>query len=289
MTDNNTPLISIIMNCYNGEQFLKSALDSIYHQTYQNWEIIFWDNASTDRSADIAQSYGSKLKYFKALNTTPLGEARVLATEKASGDYIAFLDVDDLWCKSKLEKQIYLFSEGDYAFIYCGTEVIFDDGGRESIYKSDEVLKSGNIFADLAIKNFITFSSVIVDRSKFIECGGFPKHFKNSTDYWIFLRLAHKYTVAAVQEICCKYRVHSNNLSSLQEVIGAEESIEILSTFLPDQDAVEGLKYQYVQLATAYIKEKKIFSALRILIIKGGWTLFLRRVIDKLVRLALYK
>ena len=64
-----TPLISVIMNCYNGEAFLKNAIDSVYAQTYKNWEIIFWDNASTDTSADIALSYDERLKYFKDVET----------------------------------------------------------------------------------------------------------------------------------------------------------------------------------------------------------------------------
>ena len=56
------PLVSVVVNCYNGEKYLKEALDSIYAQTYKNWEIIFWDNASTDRTALIAKSYDKKLK-----------------------------------------------------------------------------------------------------------------------------------------------------------------------------------------------------------------------------------
>ena len=59
-----TPLVSIIINCYNGEKYLAQAIDSIYNQTYKNWEIIFWDNASTDKSASIAKSYDSRLKYY---------------------------------------------------------------------------------------------------------------------------------------------------------------------------------------------------------------------------------
>ena len=76
------PLISVIMNCYNGAKFLEEAIDSIYSQTYSNWEIIFWDNASTDDSASIAKSYDDRLKYHLALETTPLGEARDLALKK---------------------------------------------------------------------------------------------------------------------------------------------------------------------------------------------------------------
>ncbi len=91
---NNILEVSIIMNCLNGEKYLKDSIGSIYSQTYDNWEIIFWDNASTDRSDEIAQSYDSRLKYFRSDETYSLGKARNLAVSKAKGEYIAFLDVD---------------------------------------------------------------------------------------------------------------------------------------------------------------------------------------------------
>ena len=62
MEDKVTPLVSVIMNCYNSDRYLKEAIDSVYMQSYPNWEIIFWDNASTDRSSEIAKSYNDKLK-----------------------------------------------------------------------------------------------------------------------------------------------------------------------------------------------------------------------------------
>jgi len=61
---NDQQLVSVIMNCHNGEKYLREAIDSVYAQTYKNWEIIFWDNYSTDNSAKIAKSYNDKLKYY---------------------------------------------------------------------------------------------------------------------------------------------------------------------------------------------------------------------------------
>jgi len=75
-------LVSIIINCYNGEEYLSEALNSVYSQTYKNWEIIFWDNCSIDKSSIIAKSYGHKLKYYKSEFNTTLGEARNLAIQK---------------------------------------------------------------------------------------------------------------------------------------------------------------------------------------------------------------
>lgn len=78
-----SPLISIIINCFNGERFLREAIDSVIAQTYSNWELIFWDNQSTDSTANIVRSYhDDRIRYFYAPEHTSLGEARNLALEK---------------------------------------------------------------------------------------------------------------------------------------------------------------------------------------------------------------
>ena len=98
-----SPLVSVIMNCFNGEKYLRQAIDSIYTQSYKNWEIIFWDNASTDSSSLIAKGYDDRLKYFHTQKTTPLGLARNLALVKANGKYVSFLDCDDEYLPEKKE------------------------------------------------------------------------------------------------------------------------------------------------------------------------------------------
>ena len=100
------PKVSIIMNCLNGEQYLKQAMDSVFKQTYDDWEAIFFDNTSTDNSAAIAKSYGERVRYFKSQTTYPLGKARNLAINETKGEFIAFLDCDDIWLPQKLEKQV---------------------------------------------------------------------------------------------------------------------------------------------------------------------------------------
>ena len=111
MKSNNEPLVSVIMNCYNGQKYLEESIESVLSQTYKNWELIFWDNISNDRSAEIFKNYNdSRLKYFCAENHTPLYEARNKAFKKTSGELIAFLDVDDLWTEDKLSKQVSLIS-----------------------------------------------------------------------------------------------------------------------------------------------------------------------------------
>ena len=103
-------LVSVIMTCHNGELYLKKALDSLLQQTYSEWELIFYDNCSTDSSFKIIKNYkDSRIKYFKSNNLVNLGTVRKLAMEKCKGSFVAFLDVDDYWSNNKLKRQIDTF------------------------------------------------------------------------------------------------------------------------------------------------------------------------------------
>ena len=115
----NRPLVSIIMNCFNGETYLNEALKSILNQTYKNWELIFWDNISTDNSKKIFEKFTDKrFKYYLASKHEPLYRARNLAIKKANGEFISFLDTDDIWLNDKLTKQIKLFSNKNIGLVY---------------------------------------------------------------------------------------------------------------------------------------------------------------------------
>ena len=97
------PTVSVMMNCLNADSFLNNAIDSVYSQSFDDWEIIFWDNASTDNSLKIAQSYDHKTRIFSSEETVNLGKARSEAALKAKGKYLAFLDCDDVWLDKHLE------------------------------------------------------------------------------------------------------------------------------------------------------------------------------------------
>ena len=104
------PLVSIIINCHNGEKYLDKAIKSVLAQNYKYWEIVFFDNNSTDESSSVLKKYKDRrIKYFKSKKTYPLYKARNLAIAKSKGELISFLDVDDWWLKSKLNKQIQVF------------------------------------------------------------------------------------------------------------------------------------------------------------------------------------
>ena len=193
---NQNPKVSIIMNCHNSETYLKEAINSIYSQTYTDWEIIFWDNNSSDKSSEIAQSYDDKIRYFRGNKTIPLGEARFLATQKCKGKYLAFLDCDDIWYEDKLKRQLELFrKEGPIGFVYGKANIIKEERISDDVLGYNKHLPEGNIFNELLKEDFIPFPSALIDLKKFWSVGGFPKHFYHAPDYWTLILFSYFFSI----------------------------------------------------------------------------------------------
>ena len=207
------PLVSIIMNCFNGEQFIKEAIDSLYSQTYSNWEIIFWDNASSDNSYKIASSYDAKVKLFKSQQTSSLGEARRNAIKNAKGEWLAFLDVDDIWLPEKLEHQMLGLIDSDYILSYCGIAEV--DQNLNVIRNLTPYLESGEQFL-LQLQFFeINLVTAVINRHKLIELGiDFDERMQASEEYDLFLMLlSHGGSVFVCNDVLALYRVHNESLT----------------------------------------------------------------------------
>src|SRR3989338_8306471 len=157
----NNPKVSVIMNCLNCLKYLREAIDSVYAQTYKDWEIILWDNASTDNSAEIAKSYDERLRYFKSEETVPLGKARNWAIEKARGEYIAFLDCDDIWTPDKLEKQLSFFNDPNVGLVYSDA-IYFNDRGYAKRQFGKHIPPEGMVFNNLLTSYNMTLSTAVI-------------------------------------------------------------------------------------------------------------------------------
>ena len=209
--ENHQPLVSIIMNCYNGEKYLQDAIDSVYAQTYHNWEIIFWDNASTDNSANIAKSYDSKLKYYCGEKTITLGAARNKALEQVIGDYIAFLDCDDLWLSEKLEKQIPLFDNEKVGIVICNTLFFNEKGTNNQLYKKKKP-PTGMVFKELLTEYFVSLETAIVRRQAVDDLKyRFDTRFEVIEEYDLFVRMGFLWELDYVDKILAKWRVHNSS------------------------------------------------------------------------------
>ena len=203
------PLISVIMNCYNSEKFLREAIESVYAQTYPNWEIIFWDNDSSDKSAEIANSFDQKLRYFKASEYSTLYTARNLALNCCAGEYIAFLDCDDIWVHDKLERQIALVLNGSRV-VYGGYDTIDSDGN----FISDETkhIVAGKITNSLFKRNAISMGCVLIERS-ILQTISFDPFYELLGDYDLWVRISFKHSFAIVDSVLEHSRQHGSNIS----------------------------------------------------------------------------
>ena len=215
----NEPLISIIMNCYNGEKYLREAIDSVINQTYKNWEIIFWDNRSTDKSAEIFKGYkDNRLKYYCASkHANILYEARNCALLKVNGKFIAFLDVDDWWSHDKLEKQIPLFEDSEVGLVYGNLWRFFEKKNKKKIYRKKS-LPTGMALNEL-MNDYVIGSPTYVIRKESLEslkyC--FNNNFHIIGDFDLNIRLAAKWKIDCVQEPIATARIHGRNESLLNK------------------------------------------------------------------------
>ena len=222
------PLVSIILNVRNGAQTLREAINSVLAQTFLDWELIIWDDRSTDGSAALVAGYrDARVRYFLSPEDVPLGRARRDAIGQASGEWVAFLDQDDIWLPRKLEKQVALIADG-VGLIY-GRTVRFYPNGLERDYDQAheyQPLPEGDIFTELFTKScFVAMSSAVFRRSAIEAVGGIPDEVRIIPDYYLYVAVTRKYRARAVQEAVCRYRMHQDSMS---HVVALEMHREVL-------------------------------------------------------------
>ena len=233
------PLVSIIMNVRNGAPTLREAIDSVLAQTFNDWELIVWDDCSTDASANIISAYrDARVRYFLSPDDAPLGKARRDALRQAKAEWIAFLDQDDLWLPGKLEKQLAL-ANPDAGLIY-GRTVRFYPSGRKRDYDQAHEYKrlpEGDIFAQLFTKScFIAMSSAMFRRSAIETTGGIPDEVRIIPDYYLYVAVARRYRARAVQEVICRYREHSGSMSHVVAVEMNREALGLVERWAEQLD-----------------------------------------------------
>ena len=210
------PRVSVIMNVRNGASFLREALDSVVAQTFQDWELIVWDDRSTDDSSKIVAEYRDpRIRYFLSPQDTPLGEARNNAIRQATGEWLAFLDQDDIWLPRKLQRQMALAD--DRTGIVYGRAIQFYPSGKERDYDyahEFQPLPEGDIFSRLFTEAcFIAMSSTMLRRAAVEEVGPIPEAIQTVADYYLYVAVARKYSARAVQGAVCRYRMHAGSMS----------------------------------------------------------------------------
>lgn len=209
----NDKLLSIIIPVYNAEKYIGTTLNSIYNQTYKSIEIVLVDDRSTDNSAAIIKEQMQEhpeIVYHLQEKNMGAAVARNTALSIAKGQYVAFLDSDDVWKPEKTEKQLKLLEEKNGAFAFTAIEMIDDNG---VLVKKKRKIKEKVTYKFLLRNTMIPTSSVIVDRNKI---GDFSMPLRRSgQDYATWLKLLRDGTVAyGINEALVQYRVGHKSLSS---------------------------------------------------------------------------
>jgi glycosyltransferase involved in cell wall biosynthesis len=263
------PLVSIIVNSHNGEKFLEKSISSIIKQNYKKWEVIFWDNCSSDNSRNILKKFRDKrIKYFYSKKFYSLYKSRNLAISKAKGKYICFLDVDDHWKNNKLLEQINSIEKSNSKFIYSNFD-IKNKIKNKTYVRHQGVLPEGNITQNLLNNYFIGIHTVMIKKEVFRN-NKFNEKYDIIGDFELFIKLSTKYKFTCVQKSLAVYNFHGENLSLLKK----KKYLYELKNWLKKNEKSMSKKFNINQIKLLLLKLK----------IKNFLTLFSKLILGRVVQ-----
>ena len=210
------PKVSVIIAAYNGEKYISDAIESVFNQTYENIEVIVIDDGSTDNTAERIKLYLSRVKYLYQDNAG-VANARNSAIQNSQGEFIAFLDHDDIWLPVKIERQVdYFLKNSQSKFVHTPVryinhlgEIIEPSGYWGKLKFNGEVKDVKEIFMHFAMLQ----STMMIKKEIFDEIGLWDQAFTSGDGYDLCLRIALKYTLGFINEPLALYRLHDSNIS----------------------------------------------------------------------------
>lgn len=264
--------ISIIIPTYNNADLLPRAIKSVLNQTYTNFELIIVDDASTDNTREVVENYiqkDSRVKYYKHKENKERSAARNTGIKYSTKPFLAFLDSDDKWLPTKLEKQIlYLKKKGkEWIGVYCNRKII--GIGNSSIYpitfrKNIPVEGGRQLIKSVLLQKVGSFSSTILIRKEIIQItGGFNESFILNEDFEFTVRLLKKGKLAYIDEKLAIIYKHSNSVSA---DFSAKVKNKLLDRFKKEVKFFEKEGFpistvQYLRIAKFYYLERKFYMA----------------------------
>jgi glycosyltransferase involved in cell wall biosynthesis len=207
------PKVSVVIPTFNYAQYVTYAVQSVLNQSVSDFEIILVDDGSTDNTQAVLAPFQPHIRYIYQDNRG-LAAARNTGIRAAAGEYIAFLDSDDWWLPTKLERQVALLDRRDeLGLVYCDFCWQYDETGTVVRSPQRGWFRSGFVFADLLVQNFIQTPTPIVRSQVFNAVGLFDESLPAREDWDMWLRIAARFEIAFVDEVLAIYRFHSRNMS----------------------------------------------------------------------------
>ena len=202
--------VSVVIPAYNAADLTVKTVESVLEQTYANIEVIVVDDGSTDNTGERLQPYAGRIKYIYKENGGACS-ARNLGIRMAEGDYIGFLDCDDIYLPGKIERSVdYLERRPDFGFVHTPVRFIDEEDVPLRVYALPEGRRTGRIAKRLLSRNFICNSTILARRSCFGEAGFFDEKLFTHADWDMWLRLAERYKVGYINSPLTLYRRSTN-------------------------------------------------------------------------------
>ena len=248
------PKVSVIIPTYNRVEHLRAAIASVLEQTFQDFEVIVVDDASTDDTLDVVRKIRDpRIRYLRHETNKKEAMSRNTGLRAATGDYIAFLDDDDEWVADKLKLQVELLenSPPEFGGVYTGCVTVDRKSG--SVVGGVRPEKRGNIFDDMMVKNWVgTPSTVLFKKQCFTQVGLFDETIAFGVDYDMWIRIASKYQLDYIAEPLVKYYIQSDRLSTNHELVirGLENQITKYGSLF--RKSSKGLSRRYRIIGTLY-------------------------------------
>jgi glycosyltransferase involved in cell wall biosynthesis len=202
-------LVSIITPTYNCGEYIAETIESIQAQTYQNWEMLIVDDCSTDNTDEVVASFtDQRIKFFKNEKNSGAALTRNRAMREAQGEWIAFLDSDDLWDSQKLEKQLGFMNKNGYVFSYHEYVKIDEESKPLNIYVSGPEVVTKCKMYNYGYPGCLTFM-YSAKAMGLIQI----KDIKKNNDYAILLKLCKKADCYLLKENLAQYRIRKKSIS----------------------------------------------------------------------------
>lgn len=250
------PCCSIIIPAYNALRYLPETLESVLVQTFTDFEVIIINDGSYDNIVEWAVEIQDPRVKFISQENKGVSAARNLGIENAIGEYIAFLDADDLWEPTKLEKQIECFQKNSSLGL-VHTEMALIDEESKSLGRKFTSNIEGNGLKSLLEQNTIVTSSVIVRRSCLERLGNFDINLSSSEDWELWVRIAANYLIAQIKEPLVFYRQHPNNTTKNWQML-EQDLYTIEQVFQSVPEELSYLKKRTYAYANIYLAWKAL-------------------------------
>ncbi len=213
------------MPCFNHAQFVVESAKGILGQTQADLELIIVDDCSSDNSWEAIEGMAAKdsrVKVIRHVQNQGASKSRNDGLRAAGGEFIGFCDADDVWEPQKLRRQVNLLEENpDHDVAYCDT-IIIDENGSPTGQRFSELFpvpktRSGWLFRELVVRNFINMQSVLMRKECVESVGYFDEGIKWVEDWWYWVRLSHHHHFLYSKEPLAKYRVHGRSTNRVQK------------------------------------------------------------------------